>query len=79
MGRCAQLPPVHVTIDAQPKYAWQHPGQQQQPAQFVPPELTPVPDEPRSDEDGSWDIVTLEQGFGVVEVVGVTVVERDDN
>jgi hypothetical protein len=46
---------------------------------FVPPDLAPVPNESRGHEYRGRNVVALQQGFGVVEVVGVTVVESDDH
>src|SRR5215211_5292157 len=79
ISRFSQFPLVRVAVDAQRESVWHRPWPQQQPGQFVPPELTLAPDEPRSNEDGRGDVMTLEQRLGIVEVIGVTVIEGDDH
>ncbi len=79
LGCLAQLPLAGFSVDAQAKPRRQRSGLQEQSAQLIPPELTLVTRVPGSYEDGCWYVVALEQGFGVMQVIRVTVVEGDDH
>jgi hypothetical protein len=52
---------------------------QQEPLEFVPPELAPVPDVSGDQKDRCRNLVALQRRFGVMEIIGIAIVKRDDH
>jgi hypothetical protein len=73
----AQLPLVRPSGDLQTEHLRQCTGLQQQPIQFIPPELTLVSYVPGSKEDRRRNFVACQQRLGVVQIICVSVIKGD--
>src|SRR3989442_14495580 len=70
---------VYFAFDPQQKRFRNFPRLQQHPLQLVPPELTLSSKISGRHKNRGGNIVALQRRFGVIEIIRVTVVERDGN
>jgi hypothetical protein len=74
-----EFPAMGSPVDIQAEPVGQYPGLQQKPFQVVRPKLPVGADISGRDEYGRRHVISLQQWFGVVQVIGIAIVKRDDD